>query len=196
MADVSLDMIKKLRELTGVSMMSCKTALAETNNDVPKAIELLRKKGEAKAGARAERSTNQGVIMSYIHPNFKIGAIVHLACETDFVAKNPDFQNLAKDIAMHIAASAPMCLNPEEVPNELIEKEKDIWREQLKREAKPEKMWDKIIAGKENKFREELTLLTQPFVKNPEVTIGQLLTDNIAKIGENIKIEKFARYSI
>jgi elongation factor Ts len=196
MTDVSLDMIKKLREMTGVSMMSCKSALTETNNDINKAVELLRKKGEAKAGARAERNTNQGVIISYIHPNFKIGALVHLACETDFVAKNPDFQNLAKDIAMHIAATGPMCLNPEEVPNELIDKEKDIWREQLKREGKPEKMWDKIMEGKEKKFREELTLMTQPFVKNPELTIGQLITDNVTKIGENIKIEKFARFSI
>jgi len=196
MADVSLDMIKNLRDLTGVSMMACKTALAESNNEVDKAVEFLRKKGEAKAVSRSERTTSQGVILSYIHPNFKIGVLIHLACETDFVAKNPDFQNLAKDIAMHIAAAAPMCLDPNDIPNELIEKEKDIWREQLKREGKPEKMWDKIMEGKENKFREELSLITQPFVKNSEITIGQLITENITKIGENIKIEKFARFSI
>jgi elongation factor Ts len=196
MAEVTLDMIKELRELTGVSMMACKSALAESNNDITKAVELLRKSGAAKAGARAERSTNQGVIISYIHPNFKIGALVHLACETDFVAKNTDFQNLAKDIALHIAAADPMCLNPEDVPNEFIDKEKEIWREQLKREGKPENMLDKIIEGKESKFRDELSLLKQAYVKNSEITIGQLLNDNITKIGENVKIEKFVRYSI
>ncbi|MBN1494244.1 elongation factor Ts [Candidatus Peregrinibacteria bacterium] len=196
MTDVSLDLIKKLREMTGVSMMACKSALAESNGDLNKAVDVLRAKGEAKAVSRSVRSTTQGVIISYIHPNFKVGSMVHLGCETDFVAKNTDFQALAKDIAMHIAASSPLCLNPEDVPSELIDKEKDIWREQLKREGKPEKMWDKILEGKENKFRDELSLLKQAFVKNPEITISQLLTDTITKLGENIKIEKFVRYSI
>jgi len=196
MADVSLDMTKKLREMTGVSMMACKSALAEANNDINKAVEILRKKGEAKAGARAERSTKQGVILSYIHPNFKLGVLVHIGCETDFVAKSPEFQALAKDIAMHIAASAPMCTNPEDVPNELIEKEKEIWRDQLKREGKPEKMLEKIMEGKEKKFRDELALLSQPYVKNPEITVSQLLTDMMTKIGENVRLEKFVRYLI
>jgi len=196
MPDVSLDLIKQLREMTGVSMMACKSALAESNGDLNKAVEILRKNGEAKAVSRSERSTKQGVVISYIHPNFKVGVLIHLGCETDFVAKNADFQALAKDIAMHIAAMSPMCLNPEDVPNELLDKEKDIWREQLKREGKPEKMLDKIMEGKENKFRDELALSRQQYVKNPEITIGQLLTDTITKLGENIKIEKFVRYSI
>jgi len=196
MSAVTLDSIKELRELTGVSMMSCKSALSESEGNIQKAVEILRKKGEAKAIARSERSTSQGVIISYIHSNFKVGVLVHLGCETDFVAKSPDFQAIAKDIAMHVAASAPLCLNPEDVPNELIDKEKDIWREQLLREGKPEKMLEKIMEGKENKFREELSLMKQPFVKNPEITVGQLITDLIAKLGENIKLEKFVRYSI
>lgn len=194
--NVTVEQIKELREITGVSMMSCKEALNETNGDMDKAVDILRKKGEAKAAKRSERTTGQGVIISYIHPNFKLGVMVHLACETDFVAKNDDFKNLAKDIAMHIAATAPMYINPDEVPEELIEKEKEIWREQLKEEGKPEKMWDQIMIGKENKFRDEISLMQQQFVKNPEITIEQLLTDSITKIGENIKLEKFVRYAI
>lgn len=193
---VTVEQIKQLRADTGASMMACKTALEETSGDIEKAIGILRKSGEAKAAKRAERSTGQGVITSYIHSNNKIGVLVHLGCETDFVAKNEDFQGLAKDIAMHVAASAPMYLSPEEVPAELIEKEKDIWRDQLKSENKPEKIWEKIMEGKENKFREEMSLLTQQFVKNPDLTIEDLLKEAINKIGENIKLEKFVRYSI
>lgn len=194
--NVTVDQIKELREITGVSMMNCKSTLAETNGDMEKAIEILRKKGEVKAASRSERATGQGVIASYIHSNNKIGVLVHLACETDFVAKNKDFQELARDIAMHVAASAPLYTEPSEVPDELIEKEKEIWRDQLKNEGKPEKMWDQIMTGKENKFRDEISLLKQAYVKNPEITIEQLLTDSITKIGENIKLEKFVRYAI
>ncbi|MFC1810896.1 translation elongation factor Ts [Patescibacteria group bacterium] len=193
---VTLDQIKELREKTGVAMMSCKSALEETDGDMDKAIDILRKKGEAKAAKRSEREAGQGVVISYVHPNFKIGVMVHLACETDFVAKNDDFKELAKDIAMHIAASAPLYMDPSEVPDELIDKEKEIWREQLKEEGKPEKMWDQIMEGKENKFRDEISLLRQPFVKNPDIAIEQLITDSITKIGENIKLEKFVRYAI
>ncbi len=194
--NVTVEQIKELRERTGVSMMSCKDTLKETNGDMEKAIGLLRKKGEAKAAKRAERTTGHGVIISYVHPNNKIGTLVHLGCETDFVAKNDDFIELARDIAMHVAASAPLYTNPEEVPNELIEKEKEIWRDQLKEEGKPEKMWDRIMLGKENKFRDEISLMKQPFVKNPDITIEELLTDSITKIGENIKLEKFVRFAI
>lgn len=194
--NVTVDQIKELREKTGLSMMNCKSTLAETNGDMDKAIEVLRKKGELKAASRSDRTTGQGVIASYIHSNNKIGVLVHLACETDFVAKNEDFIALAKEIAMHIAASSPMYLNPADVPEELIEKEKDIWRDLLKTEGKPEKMWDQIMEGKENKFRNEISLMQQPFVKNPDTTIEQLLTDSIMKIGENIKIEKFNRIAI
>lgn len=193
---VTVDQIKQLRMATGASMMACKSALEETNGEEDKAIDILRKKGEAKAAKRAERSTGQGVIASYIHSNNKIGVLVHLGCETDFVAKNEDFQTLAKDIAMHVAAAAPMYLSPDEVPDELIEKEKEIWKDQLKNEGKPEKIWDQIMTGKEGKFREEMALLTQPFVKNPDLTIDGLVNEAVNKIGENIKVEKFVRYSI
>jgi len=193
---VTVEQIKQLRADTGASMMACKNALEETNGDTDKAIDILRKKGEAKAAKRAERNTGQGVIASYIHSNNKIGVLVHLGCETDFVAKNDDFQNLARDIAMHVAASAPMYLSPNDVPSELIEKEREIWEDQLKKEGKPEKIWDQIMGGKEKKFREEMALLTQPFVKNPDLTVEDLLKDSINKIGENIKLEKFVRYSI
>jgi elongation factor Ts len=193
---VTVEQIKNLRLETGVSMMACKKALEDANGDTEKAIEILRKSGEAKAGKRADRATGNGVIVSYIHSNYQVGALIHLGCETDFVSKNEDFRNLARDIAMHITASAPLYLSPEEVPQELIDKEKDIWKEQLKEKGKPEKIWDQIMEGKEAKFRDELALLKQPFVKNPDITIEQLLTDSITKIGENIKIEKFVRYSV
>jgi elongation factor Ts len=193
---VTVEQIKQLRADTGASMMACKKALEETSGDTDKAVDVLRKSGDAKAAKRAERSTGQGVIASYIHSNNKIGVLVHLGCETDFVAKNDDFQGLAKDIAMHVAAASPMYLSPDEVPAELIEREKAIWTDQLKQEGKPEKIWDTIMEGKESKFREEMALITQPFVKNPDLTIGDLLKEAINKIGENIKLEKFVRYSI
>ncbi|MBU1446247.1 translation elongation factor Ts [Patescibacteria group bacterium] len=193
---VTLEQLKKLRLDTGVSMMACKKALEETNGDYETAVQLLRKKGVAKAASRAERITGNGVIASYIHSNNTLGVLVHLGCETDFVAKNEEFQSLGRNIAMHIAASSPLYVSPEEVPTELVEKEKEIWAEQLKTEGKPENMIEKIMEGKEKKFREEVSLLTQPYVKNPEITIGQLLSDYITKIGENIKVVKFIRFSV
>lgn len=193
---VSLEKIKELREGTGISMMSCKKALEEANGDFDKAFDLLRKKGEAKASERSQRSTAQGVVMSYIHSNNKLGVLVQLGSETDFVARNEQFQALAKDIAMHIAATNPLTISPDEVSHELLEKEREIWREQLKREGKKEQMMEQILAGKEKKFREESALLSQPFVKNPEITVEQLIKDNMTKMGENIKIVRFTRFSI
>lgn len=193
---ISLEQIKSLREKTGVSMQSCKKALEEAKGDENKAVEILRKKGEAKAVERSERSTGQGVIASYIHSNNKIGVLLQLGCETDFVARNPDFQNLAHDIAMHVAAMNPLYISPSDVPPELVEKEREIWKAQLAKEGKPEKIWDKIMEGKEKKFREEIALLTQPFVKDPELAVGKLISDAILKIGENIKIVRFTRYII
>lgn len=192
----TIEQIKKLRQQTGVSMMACKKALEDTNGDFDKAIDFLRKKGIAKAQSREERTTGEGIIGSYIHSNNKIGVLVHLGCETDFVAKNEDFKEAARNIAMHIAASAPMYNTPQEVPQELIDKEKEIWKEQLKSEGKPEKIWEQIMEGKENKFRDEISLLRQPYVKNPEITVEQMITDLITKLGENIKLVKFVRYSI
>ncbi len=193
---ITLDQIKELREITGVSSMACKKALEEANGDISKAVEILRKKGEMKAMERGERSTRQGVVASYIHGNGKLGVLVQLGCETDFVAKNEQFMNLAREIAMHIAATNPLHLSPEEISHELIEKEREIWREQLKHEGKNDKMIDNILTGKEKKFREENSLLKQQFVKNPEMTIEGLLTDAITKMGENIKVVRFCRFSI
>ncbi|MBU0667907.1 elongation factor Ts [Patescibacteria group bacterium] len=193
---VSLDQIKELREATGVSMMVCKKALEETNGNAEKALDFLRKKGEAKAAERGIRSTGEGVIASYIHSNSKLGVLVKIGCETDFVAKNEDFQALAKDIAMHVAAMNPLTVSPDDVPENLIEKEREIWREQLINEGKKEAMLDNILAGKEKKFREEISLLTQPFVKDPERTVEKLIIDAVNKLGENIKIESFCRYSV
>ena len=192
----SLEQIKQLRESTGVSMMACKKALEEVDGDMQKAIEVLRKKGQMKAMERGERSTQQGVVASYIHGNGKLGVLVQLGCETDFVAKNDDFINLAKDIAMHVAASNPLQLSADDVSHELVEKEREIWREQLKNEGKNDKIIDNILVGKEKKFREENALLQQVFVKNPEITVEQLLADTVTKMGENIKVVRFSRFSI
>lgn len=192
---ISLEQIKSLRERTGVSMQACKKALEESNGDEVKAVEILRKKGESKALERGERTTGEGAVFSYVHGNGKIGVLVQVSCETDFVARSEDFLTLGKDIAMHIAAMNPLYLSSEEVSNELIEKEREIWKEQLAKEGKPQAMIEKIMEGKEKKFREEVSLLKQPFVKNPELTIEKMLSDAVLKLGENIKIGRFTRYS-
>jgi elongation factor Ts len=191
-----LEKIKKIREKTGAGMVDIKKALTEAKGDEEKAIELLRKSGQAKAVKKAERTATEGVVVSYIHSNKKIGVMLKLYCETDFVGRNSDFQELAKDIAMHIAAMDPKFLKPEDVPTELVEKEKEIWKEQLKNEGKPEAMLEKIMGGKEKKFREELALLTQPFVKNPDRTVGELVAEKIGVIGENIQVGDFVRYEL
>ena len=193
---VSLDQIKELREATGASMMACKKALEEMDGDYQKAVEMLRKKGEAKAAERSERSTGQGIVASYIHGNGRVGVLVQLGCETDFVARNDEFVSLAKDIAMHIAAMNPLNISPDEVSNELLEKEREIWRAQLANEGKKAQMVDKILEGKEKKFREEASLLKQAFVKDPDVTVEQLITGAVTKMGENIKIVRFSRFSL
>lgn len=191
----TLEQIQSLREKTGVSLQACKKALEESGDNLEKAVDILRKKGEAKAVERAGRETGQGVVASYIHSNSKLGALVQLGCETDFVARSTDFQALAKDIAMHVAASNPLYVAPDNVSPELIEKEREIWKSHLAKDGKPEKMWPQIMLGKEKKFREEIALLTQPFVKNMETTIEQLLKDAILKLGENIRIVRFSRFS-
>lgn len=192
---VSLEQIKSLRERTGVSMQSCKKALEEANGDETKAVELLRKKGEAKIAERGVRVTGEGTVVSYIHGNNRLGVMVQLGCETDFVSRGEDFQQLAKDVAMHVAASNPLYVSVEEVSPELIEKEREIWKAELAKENKPEKMWDMIMQGKEKKFRSEVSLLSQPFVKNPDVTVEQILKDVMLKMGENIRVVRFSRFS-
>lgn len=193
---ISLEQIKSLREKTGVSMQACKKALEEAGGDEGKAVDILRKKGEAKAVERGERSTGEGIVVSYIHGNNKIGVLVQLGCETDFVARSPDFLGLGRDIAMHVAAMNPLVMAPEEVAPELVEKEREIWKAQLAKEGKPEAMFDKILVGKEKKFREEIALLKQPFVKDPEINIEKLVSDAVLKLGENIKVVRFTRYAL
>lgn len=191
-----LDKIKKLRDLTGAGMVDIKKALEEANGDETKAIEILRKKGQEKALKKSERSTQEGIIASYIHSNNRVGTIVKLLCETDFVARNEEFRSLAQDIAMHITAMNPKCVRPEEIAEEEILKEREIWTEQLKNGGKPENLIPNIILGKEKKFREENALLTQKFVKNPEQTIEELIKEKISKTGENIQIREFFRMEL
>lgn len=194
--EISASQVKELRELTGISMMECKNALVEAQGDVTKAIEILRKKGIAKAEKKATRAVNEGVIISYIHPGNKLGVLLEVNCETDFVAKTDDFMNFAKDIAMHIAATNPLAVRREEIKPEVLEKEKEIYREQVRAQKKPENIVEKIVEGKLEKFYQENCLLEQPFVKDPQITIKDYLTNTIAKIGENINIARFVRFKL
>ena len=191
-----LELIKKIRERTGAGVVAVKKALDEAGGDEEKCIELLRKAGQSKAAKKAEREAREGIVISYVHSNNRVGAMVKLLCETDFVARNAEFQQLGKDIAMHIAAMNPKFVKPEDVSAEIVEKEKEIWRAQLTNEGKPAEMLEKIMAGKEKKFREEAALLTQAFVKNPEMTVEQVITDAVARMGENIQIGDFVRYEL
>ena len=196
MTEISAAMVKQLREKTGAGMMDCKNALGEVGGDMEKAIEFLRKKGLATAQKRAGRAMTEGTIQSYIHMNAKLGVLVEVNCETDFVAKNADFQGFAKNIAMHIAASNPLGIAPEDISQEVIEKEKEIYRAQALDMGKPENVLDKIVDGKLKKFYQDNCLMNQPYVRNPEITVADLLNELIAKIGENISIKRFTRYQI
>lgn len=193
---MSLEQIKKIRETTGAGMVDVKKALDEAAGDEAKAIEILRKNGQAKALKKNDREAKEGIIGSYVHSNNKVSAMVKLYCETDFVARNEEFKELAKDIAMHISAMNPKFLSPENVSEEMIKKEKEIWIEQLKNEGKSQEIMDKIMEGKEKKFKEEISLLTQSFVKNPDLTIEQLITEKIGKIGEKIQVGEFSRFEL
>lgn len=196
MATISAGMVKELRERTGAGMMECKNALSETNGDMEKAIDVLRAKGAAKAAKRADREVKEGAIGSYVHMGGKIGVLVEVGCETDFVSRNDAFQALVRDLAMHIAAANPLALSSEGIPADLVERERGVYLEQVKQEGKPEKMWDKIVEGKLNKFYKESTLLEQPFVKDPDKTIKDLITEVGAKTGENIVVRRFVRYAL
>ena len=196
MANINATMVKQLREKTGAGMMDCKNALSEVEGDVEKAIELLRKKGLATAQKRAGRTLSEGMVQSYIHMTGKLGVLVEVNCETDFVAKNEDFQEFTKNIAMHIAATNPLGITPEDISQEIIEKEKEIYRAQALDMGKPENVIDKIVEGKLNKFYEESCLLNQPYVRDTDISIADLLNQMIAKIGENISIKRFVRYQI
>jgi len=196
MSAISASTVQDLRSRTGAGMMDCKKALAETNGDVEKAIEYLRKKGISSAEKKSGRETKQGSIISYIHGGGRIGVLLEINCETDFVARNESFQNFARDVAMHVAASNPRYLNREAVPGDVIEKEKAIHRDQMKDQKKPENIIEKIIEGKINRFFEENCLLEQAFVKNPDVTVGDYLKETIGKIGENIVVTRYIRFEL
>ena len=196
MTEISAAMVKQLREKTGAGIMDCKEALSECDSDTDKAIDFLRKKGLATARKRAGRGTSEGLIQAYIHTGGKIGVLVEINCETDFVAKNDDFKEFTKNMAMHIAATNPVGISPEDVPQTIIEREKDIYRAQAREMGKPEKMIDKIAEGKLNKFYKDSCLLLQPYVRDPSVSIQDVLNDLIAKIGENITINRFSRLQI
>jgi elongation factor Ts len=189
-------MVKELRTKTGAGMMDCKEALASVDGDFEKAIDFLRKKGLSAATKRSSKAAKDGTVASYIHMGGKIGVMVEVNCETDFVAKTEDFRTMARDIAMHITASNPLYVRPEEIPETVMEREKEIYRSQLREEKKPEKIWDKIIEGKLKKYYEDICLTEQKFVKNQDITVGTLVSNMIAKTGENIIIRRFTRFQL
>ena len=194
--EITAQMVKQLREATGAGMMDCKQALAATEADMEKAVDFLRKKGLAAAAKKAGRVTAEGAVGSYIHAGGKIGVLVEVNCETDFVARTEAFQELVKDIAMHIAAAEPRAVRREEVTQDVLDREKAIFSEQALASGKPPAVVEKIVAGKMEKYFSEFVLLEQPFVKNPDQTVAQLISEKVAKIGENIKIRRFARFKL
>jgi elongation factor Ts len=193
---ITAAMVKELRERTGAGMMECKNALGETDGDMEKAIDVLRARGAAKAAKRAERDVKEGAVGSYVHMGGKIGVLVEVGCETDFVSRNEGFQALVRDIAMHIAAANPLALSAEGIPADVVDRERAVYLETVKNEGKPEKMWDKIVEGKLNKFYKESTLLEQPFVKDPDKSVKELITEVAAKTGENIVVRRFVRFAL
>ena len=194
MADTTL--VKELREKTGAGILDCQQALKISGNNVEKAIEHLRQKGLATAQKKAGREMNQGLVEAYIHPVIRLGVLLEVNCETDFVARNEEFRGLVRDIAMQIAAASPVYVKREDVPPEVVEKEREIYRAQAKEMGKPEAAWPKIIDGKLEKFYQEQCLLEQSFIKDPSLAIKDLLTQKIAKIGENIGVRRFTRYQL
>ena len=193
---ISASVVKELREVSGAGMMDCKKALQEANGNIEKAMEVLRKNGIAKAQKKSGRSASDGVIIPYIHPGSKLGVLLEVNCETDFVARTEAFQEFCKNVAMHIAATSPICVNREDLDNKLIETEKRIFREQSKKSGKPDEIIEKMIDGRMNKFFQENILIEQSFVKNPDTSISNLLTETIAKLGENISIARFTRFQL
>ncbi|MFN2531976.1 MAG: translation elongation factor Ts [Pyrinomonadaceae bacterium] len=200
MAEITATAVKQLREKTGAGMMECKNALVEAEGNEDKAIDILRKRGLASAKKREGRIAAEGIVGQYIHMGGKVGVLVEVNCETDFVARGEEFQQLVKDVAMHIAAAEPRYVSREDVPTEALEKEREIARAQAKNDpknvSKPDQVIDKIVEGRLNKFYEEAVLLDQPFVKAPEKTIGELITEKVAKTGERISIRRFTRYKM
>jgi elongation factor Ts len=196
MADINAALVKQLRDATGAGMMECKAALVEAKGSIEEATTILRKRGLAQATKKAGRSTNEGLIGSYIHMGGKIGVLVEVNCESDFVARTDDFQNLAREIAMHIAAASPQFVRREDVPGDVLDRERAIYRGQMEGQNKPAAVIDKIVEGKLNSFYEQMCLLDQPSIRDPKLTIGQIVQAAIAKMGENIAVARFVRYKL
>lgn len=194
--DIPASLVKQLRERTNAGLMDCKNALKESEGDIEKAVEHLRVKGLAKAQKKASRTTTEGVVFSYIHPGNRIGVLVEVSCETDFVARTEEFHEFARDIAMQVAATSPMVIERDDLPVDVLEKERQVFRTQALEQKKPEKVVEKIVEGRLEKFYTESCLLDQPFIKDDEKTVRGLLNELIAKLGENIKIARFARFQI
>ena len=194
--EIGADKIKELRDMTGVSVMKCKEALMATSGDLKKAILELRKQGEKDIAKKSQRTAKEGAVVSYVHSNGKIGSMLKLYCETDFVAKNDEFKELAKDIAMQIAATDPKFLDSANIPKDLLESERKIEQEALEKDSKPKNIKNKIIEGKLKKFAQQNSLLSQDFIKNPEITINDLVKEKINKLGENIKVGEFIRFEL
>jgi elongation factor Ts len=194
--EITADKVKELRERTGIGMMECKSALSECGCDMDKAIEILRKKGHARAEAKASRAANQGVVGSYIHMNGRIGVLIEVNCESDFVARNCEFQELVKELGMQIAAAKPRYISSSDVPEDLVAKEKEIIKAQIGDMKKPPEIMEKIVQGKLGKFFEEVCLLDQPYIREDKIKVRDLISRLVAKMGENIKVGRFARYEI
>lgn len=194
--EITSKMVKELRDKTNAGMMDCKNALVENAGDMEKSVDFLRQKGLAVAMKRADRATSEGVVETYIHAGGKLGVMVEIGCETDFVAKSEMFMNFAKDIAMHIAASSPLAIKREEIPADLVARETEIFKNQVLESGKPENIAEKIVTGKLDKYFSEVSLMEQKFVKNPDLNIQDLLNEIVAKIGENISIKRFARFQV
>ncbi len=196
MAEITAEMVKLLRETTNAGVLDCKKALTETNGDFEAAVEILRKKGLATAAKKASRDANEGLIGSYVHPGSKVASIVEVNCETDFVARTDEFQQLARDLAMHVTAARPLWVAREHVPADVIAKEREVYTEQMANSGKPAQVVERIVEGKLDKWFSEVCLMEQAFIKDPDVTIKDLLTNRIASLGENIKVRRFSRFEI
>jgi elongation factor Ts len=193
---ITADLVKALRERTGAGMMDCKAALAETGGDMEKAVDVLRKRGLAQAAKKSGRATNEGVIHSYIHQGGKVGVLVEVNCESDFVARTEDFQRLVKEIGLQIAAASPLYVSREEAPADVIEREKGIYREQMASSGKPAHVIDKIVEGKLEAYYKQFCLVDQPSIRDPNVTVGEMIKAVIGKLGENVSVARFARFKV
>lgn len=196
MAEISAELVKKLREKTGAGMMDCKRALEKSEGDIDKAVDVLREQGMASAAKKSGRLVKEGIIHSYIHPGDRLGVLLELNCETDFVARTDEFRGLAKDISMQVAATNPLVISRSDLKEDLIQKEKDIYRAQAKSQDKPEKVIDRIVQGKLEKYFQEVCLLEQPFIRDEHKSVLDIITETIAKLGENITVKRFSRFRV